>query len=337
MDALASKQTPLTPKNPLASNTLNSTNNALSAKQSKQTFLSSPIFDNGKRQRNKTSCTADNAKDPFVFTVATSYCLGLHNLLSSLEHHGFAYKVLKLGEEWKGWRFRMQAYRDAALARAKEHGNASLVIFVDAYDVLCTRDAQNLASIFYEFQKPLLVGLESGCQVLDKGNCGDIDAYWLATQQRIPDRPNRYANGGFVMGEAHAVASAYEWMLIEGYEDDQVGLAGFVSSHPQLVAVDETSRVVENVDWFQGRSGRVKAGTQSWFVHFPGLKDWPQWVGYAERVKESAGPFGIAVNDVTNARYPQKLFFVCVVLALLFFVGLAAYQTGKFVGSKSKC
>ena len=264
-----------------------------------------------------------------VFCVATAYNLGLHNLLAGLAHHGFGYTTLEFGQRWRGWPGRMAAYRDAALAHGARHGATELVAFMDAYDALSTRDADGLVDAFRSFGKPILIGLEAGCQRVWNGNCGHIDQYWLATKGAVPTRPNRFANGGFIMGEAHAVARVYDWMLAEGHTDDQIGLADFVSKHPSIVAVDETSRVILNVYWAEGRSGRETSGDLPWFMHFAGLKETPTWMRYAQIVKERCGPFAIATNDATNARWVYRLYIALFLIALV----LVAASCGAAFGA----
>ena len=261
--------------------------------------------------------------------VATEYRLGLHNLLASVAHHGLSYTVLEFGCAWRGWRGRMASYRDAARAHAALHGPTALVVFVDAYDALSTRDARGLVAAFRQFGKPLLIGLEAGCLLLFTGNCGYLDEYWAATQGKLPDRPNVYGNGGFVMGEAHAVAGMYAWMLDKGFTDDQVGLAHFTNKHPLLVAADEASTVIENKYWAEGASGRTAAGTAPYFTHFPGVKDNPLWLRYAETVKETAGPFAIAVNDTTTASRVWTYW----ILGAAVLLALVAFSCGHVLGS----
>ena len=222
----------------------------------------------------------------------------------------------------------MAAYRDAAAAHAKRYGPASLVAFIDAYDALCVRDAAGLAEAFRKFNKPLLIGLEAGCLDLGHGNCGHIEKYWMLEHGSIPTRPNRFANGGFIMGEAHAVAEAYGWMLAEGHSDDQIGLADFVNTHSVLVAADETSRVILNAYWAEERSGKPM-GASAWFVHFAGLKETPTWMRYAETVKEHAGPFAIAIDDITTSKkWFMNAYNVLALALVICVVAWIAYSAG---------
>jgi hypothetical protein len=272
-----------------------------------------------------------------VFTVATSYKLGLHNLVAGLAHHGFGYSTLRFGEAWRGWVFRMETYRDAARAYSNAHGPKALIALCDAYDLLCVRDVDDgLVDTFRSFGKPIVFGLEAGCQILGNGNCGHIERYWLATQGAQPRRPNRFANGGFLMGEAHAIADAYAWMLEAGHTDDQIGLADFVSEHPHLCAADATSRIILNAYWLEGRSGRDdESSRRPWFIHFAGLKETPTAMGYAEAVRKHCGPFAIANNDTTNARWVYSLYIALAVLALVLVAASCGFALGSSTSTSS--
>jgi hypothetical protein len=129
-----------------------------------------------------------------VYAVATAYKLGLHNLVASLRHHGFAYEVLEFGSQWRGWRGRMTAYRDAARTHAQRHGPTSLCAFIDAYDALCIRSGPDALLAAYEGVsggKPMVVGLEAGCKDFPgiTSNCGFAEQYWMATRGAVPRGP----------------------------------------------------------------------------------------------------------------------------------------------------
>jgi hypothetical protein len=135
------------------------------------------------------------------------------------------------------------------------------------------------------------------------------------------------------MGEAHAVAEMYNWMLQEGHTDDQIGLADFVSQHPALVAADDTSRIILNEYWGDGRSEFPAHGIHAWFVHMPGLKNNPRFFRYADLVRKYAGPYGIAAVDTTNSNPRPMLVYVALLVAILV---LIAFSTGFVAGRHRK-
>lgn len=229
-----------------------------------------------------------------VLTVATSYQSGVHNLLASLRSQGYSYRVLAFGESWQRGTFitKMRAFA-AAAAAAPRH---SLVVCVDAYDVLCTRPPLGLVEHFLSKARPLLCGLETDCQ---SHNCGDIQEWW-ARASSGPVAEEKFLNSGFVMGTAIAVAAAFQWMLDAGYTDDQLGMAAFVNTHASLVAMDTASAVVRNMEIGEPLTPAERAGTGAYFFHYSGVR---RFIGssYLDAVKTFAGPFMLPIHDVIAA------------------------------------
>jgi hypothetical protein len=140
-------------------------------------------------------------------------------------------------------------------------------------------------------------------------------------------------NGGFAMGTAEQVGDAYAWMLDEGHTDDQVGLAAWVSAHPSLVAADENSVIIQNHYWLDALSEPDQRGAGAFFVHYVGSKDWTMLYSYGADVARFAGPYGIAVEDYSNSRWPWKAVALGLALVLL----LISFKAGwAFRGARRR-
>jgi hypothetical protein len=81
-----------------------------------------------------------------IITVATHSEYYFPYLVESCKKNGKELKVLGFGEKWKGftWRFKLM------LNYINNLNDDNIVCFLDGYDVLCTR---NLEELIYEFNK----------------------------------------------------------------------------------------------------------------------------------------------------------------------------------------
>lgn len=247
---------------------------------------------------------------------------GLINSLESLNKYGYQHTVLGLGEQFGGWRHRMQKYRDAASDLAKIDSDA-LVVCMDAYDAISLRSSAGLVETFETFGKPLVLSLEKVCM----GNCVPIDDWWknegsqhLGPKGRLPK--DRYVNGGLLMGYAWAVRDLYDWMLKRGERDDQRGLGSYALAHRQQWAPDVNGKIFRNKLWGDTLTEEDLTGQGIYFAHFPGLG----WGGIASYEK--------AVNAIlkrpSNVKCPNLgspvqfaakiiLLLIAIILLLCFF------------------
>lgn len=214
---------------------------------------------------------------------------GLINAVDTLKKSGFEYNILGVGEKWGGWRHRMQSYRDAA-AKIAASGPAALAVCMDAYDALAVRpnspnSRQTLQTIFSGFGKPLVLSLEQECM----GNCLPIKDWWNHEGQKylingVPPK-ERYVNGGLVIGYAWAVADLYNWMLENGFEDDQIGLAKYALAHPRGWVPDVDGKIFRNRVYGAQIGKEDLDGRGCFFAHYPGMRDW-NGTAYDETVRK---------------------------------------------------
>jgi hypothetical protein len=225
-----------------------------------------------------------------VLLMATTSGPGLQNAKNALKRFKYHHQVLGLGEKWQGWRHRMEHYRNAAA----ELPPNTLVVCMDAYDALPVKPSKTLKKTFESFGKPLVFGLETVCG----GNCFNIKPWWysqyghqyLDANGKRP--PNRYVNGGLVMGEAWAIRDLFDWMLKTGAQDDQVGLGRFALQYPDSWAPDVQGLLFQNKVY----RTRLLLSNMPHFAHFPGMI-YSGTRGYNEATAQVLGHEAIVIPD----------------------------------------
>ena len=91
-----------------------------------------------------------------IVTVVTESKYYFPYLSKSCKRHGKQLKILGYGEKWKGfnWRFKLMI---EYLETLKDD---DIVCFIDGYDVLCTRNLNELKSVFLKLHK------EKKCKII---------------------------------------------------------------------------------------------------------------------------------------------------------------------------
>jgi hypothetical protein len=233
-----------------------------------------------------------------VYLFATDHNIGLHNALVSLQTSQLPYTILAFGEKWQGWRQRMTFYRNAALAHAATTGNDhSVLVFMDAYDALCMKTTQeDLLSRFHSFQTPIVVGLEKNCG----GNCQRLDGWFEHHASEFgAERPkNQYVNAGLIIGECMELAILYQWILDQGFKDDQLGMGHYINAFPHLFGLDFENQLFFTMSE-EGPSESIPSHTP--FVHIPGIHRFRLWRWRIyEQAAKQISPFCLKLHHVSN-------------------------------------
>lgn len=164
-----------------------------------------------------------------VLSVCTNSSPGLYNFRTSLSKNGFEdVEIMGQGEKWGGWRYRMRKY----LNRCAELEPTEVVIHSDGDDVLCVKgDSKTMEDTYRTFGTSIVTAAESICG----SNCVPLHNYW-----KDQKRPScQYVNCGVLIGEAQAFVKLWTWVLEQGYEDDQVGLANYINAFPEEFSLDD--------------------------------------------------------------------------------------------------
>ena len=145
-----------------------------------------------------------------------------------------------------------------------------IVLIVDSYDVIAStsKNAENYnqlaEQLFLSFNKDIVVSCEWYCG--NSKNCGKVDQWWKHHNIKKAYRSN--INAGCIAGYSGELQKAYEWILENNFEDDQLGLSKYINLNPQKIGLDYgcslfyTSHILDGI--------KVPRGTNSLFFHFPG-------------------------------------------------------------------
>ncbi|KAF1765200.1 hypothetical protein GCK72_005152 [Caenorhabditis remanei] len=155
-----------------------------------------------------------------VVTVATENTDGLKRLLESAKAFDIKIEVLALGEKWNGGDTRVEQGGGQKIRILSEwiekykDASDTMIMFVDAYDVVFNADATTILRKFFEHysEKRLLFGAEPFC--------------W-PDQTLAPDYPivefgKRFLNSGLFMGYGPEVYKILKLKPVEDKDDDQL-------------------------------------------------------------------------------------------------------------------
>lgn len=224
--------------------------------------------------------------EPLLFTVATTLTPNVVNMETTLAKTGWKYRVLALGEPWRGFRTKMAAYATAAAAEPPDR----IVLCADSSDVLVFTTPARFAAQWHAYFPAARIVLSGVASCLPR-NCPPGDA-WL---HGAPPRTSRWhINSGLIAGRAADVAAMFAWMLEAGSYDDQLGCGEYIDAERaagRSIAdyhVDVESRLFVNCDvgvpmQFEGGVGAFSdpdsfhiadengVALEGRIVHFPGL------------------------------------------------------------------
>ena len=185
----------------------------------------------------------------------------LNALVTSLKKHKYSYEVLGLGKPWKGFKTKMENYLDGI-----NRYNGEYAVFVDAFDVLCIKDADKLLATYKAKKRamPIVVGTEIIC--FYEENCGMDALDWYDANQMNggraaiektlispePDRPyyqapeSVFLNSGFIMGPAKDLKHMFQSMMDSGDTDDQIAVINYMKGHMNKIDLDVEESFVRN-------------------------------------------------------------------------------------------
>jgi hypothetical protein len=177
-----------------------------------------------------------------IVTVATSDEYYFNNLIESCKKNGNDLVVLGYGEKWQGfsWKFSLM------IEYLKKINKNDIVCFVDGYDVVCTR---NLNELINEFNK-----------LRDKYNCRIIvSEHKIINKNYIYELfentmytlyfgtcNNKFLNSGTYMGYAHDlldILSKVYNILPSNSSDDQILFTKYCQLHSKDIYIDTYNEI----------------------------------------------------------------------------------------------
>ena len=160
-------------------------------------------------------------QEPVVLTIATHRNSYVQEYEDRLKDLGYSYKLLGMGQEWKGFEMKMEL----SCSELELLGD-KIVIMCDSYDLLFLQSPKKIMEKYHELAEgKLLIGLEN---ITDEFcNFSTICLPELLQKCKIknPYFPNfKYPNAGFLMGPASILLDLYQFMKKNKFKDDQYNL-----------------------------------------------------------------------------------------------------------------
>lgn len=209
-----------------------------------------------------------------IMVKIVSFCneksAGLTNFVNSVAaFNGWELDIIGNNVEWHGWITRMKYYMDYAAAMDPD----TILVFLDALDVLCIRDSTGFSDLFIHKGKKYIIGSENMCS---PPSCKK-PLLW----QRANHIENTYPNGGCVIGRARDIHYLWKWCIDRNFiDDDQVAISHFMDHHTDDVYLDIHKEFVYND--FGAMTANIRISREGvllidnlekipFFIHFPAL------------------------------------------------------------------
>lgn len=213
-------------------------------------------------------------------------------LMQSLQKHKYSYEVLGLGKPWEGWVARAKEYVSAAQRYRAEKGGHAIMMFVDAYDVICIKDSDKFYKSYMEHPRdmPVIFGAEKNChtdmcnkKILEwydyneiEGGKAAVDAQmntWGDKNEHLWSR-NRpaFTNNGTIMGTADGLEFLFTEIIKTGIPDDQVAGGHVVVANLGKFDIDFEEKFFRNRFRELEKLPDEGSDTGPAFLHFHAMK-----------------------------------------------------------------
>ena len=171
----------------------------------------------------------------YIITVATNNDYYLPYLIESCKRHNKEIIILGYGEEWKGftWRFEL------LLTFLKNTNPNDIICFVDGYDVICTRNLNELPDEFIRLKE------KHKCKMI----CGSTDAqhpyYYFHTYLIFGFCKNQLLNAGNYIGYSKDIYSILTTIYNSkpSTTDDQKLLTRYCNKYRKDIYIDKQNEL----------------------------------------------------------------------------------------------
>jgi hypothetical protein len=235
---------------------------------------------------------SDNTTPIKVFLYADKIKPTAKALMKSLQKHKYSYEVLGMGKPWEGWVARAKEYVSAAQRYKAENGGDAIMMFVDAYDVICVKDSDKLYKSYMEHDRdmPVIFGAEKNChtemcnkEILDWYDYNEIEGGKAAVEAQMNKWGNNnehlwsrerpaFTNNGTIMGTADGLEFLFTEIIKTGIPDDQVAGGHVVVANFDKFDIDFEEKFFRNR--FRELDKLPDEGSDSGpgFLHFHAMK-----------------------------------------------------------------
>lgn len=199
-----------------------------------------------------------------LLTIATHRNVWLDDWEKSANFWNYRYEILGMGKPWEGFETKINLIID----KTTQLPSDNLICIVDSYDLIMAGSKSELVEKFLSKGKKIVVGSESVCGP----NC-------VRTGIAVENNNKPHINGGFVMGYSGEINKLYRNILRLCPYDDQIGIAKYIMTHPDLFHIDSNQDLVLNLNYgseihdlerVENRRFRYKpTGTNPVVIHTP--------------------------------------------------------------------
>ena len=165
-----------------------------------------------------------------VITYATHSDGSFEELVNN--KFGVEVTVLGMGDTWKGFISRTQAYRDYLDTLPDEE----VVVFVDGFDSHILKPITNLQKVFEEFDSDIIVSRDS-----------DLGMPYFRDKTFGKCKDGITANAGMIMGYVSSLRYLFDAIVNDKSKDDQRNLNNVCKYFPKL-SIDVDNKIFENIN-----------------------------------------------------------------------------------------
>lgn len=253
--------------------------------------------------------------------------------LKTADYFGYNYEVLCRGDKWGGWNKKIRHCYEAM-----KKVDTPYTLICDCTDVFFAGSSHEMVQNFAASGHNIMVGGEMYVHYQKGHNDRDEVADYL---DGIKQSPQRYPNGGFIMGKTSELLKLFEMNI--DYHDDQAGYFDAMYEHKIPMTIDYRTILVGNVPNYRGkmeesvgyyeydpvrRRYRSKIhGTYPCAFHFPGGNWNPMHQFYITGVPAAASANSITATS-TSTDGATVGWVVAVVLLILVIVLVIAVLMG---------
>jgi hypothetical protein len=216
---------------------------------------------------------------------------------STLEKNGWNYLFVGEGEKWNGFKTRIMRYYNIL----KNLDPNKIIILSDSRDVFCLRSPltfKNAINRITDMENKIIISAEMF--LIGHMNWSDdeinkrllenkhffwqgipVNNYWK--HYNIEEPLRKYVNAGLIIGKANNLFQAFEWIVNNNFDDDQLGFASYCNSFPEKVTLDFNAEVLHTSTFavngglydekqkYDSPTLSELLGLHSYFLHIPGL------------------------------------------------------------------
>jgi len=248
-----------------------------------------------------------------VFLCANKQVPTLILLLSSLKRLGYSYEVLGYDKPWNNLFDKLKYYEQATTSHT---GPEELLIYIDAFDVICIKDSASLYERWSKRTRPMKILYSS--EPVCFGNCSkkkllewyDVHKHSLSppyntgseelkkqivihTEYDPKDPPIKsklylFPNSGCIVGYRNDLQPLFQELLKQPQIiDDQYTTTEYLNDHPEIYDIDVECQFSHTLNTLNPEElPKSSDPVAACFLHFPGNRSEEQKAALAKLFSE---------------------------------------------------